>query len=181
MVEEVQNHSNNLAKQQHVQRLSNEIYSHKEQLGNVIEALPVIRKRVNTIDQTIHKLSSTLPEGKICLPRIWCLKIATQYDFSHIFSDCSHIKENGVHLLQIDGIPAPIHVLCDNGNTVIQNRFDGMESFNRSWLDYKEGFGHPEKGDLIVNVIVVLVFRNELFWKVFGKKRFLNLYADTQC
>ena len=78
MVEEVQNHSNNLAKQQHVQRLSHEIYSHKEELGNVVEALPVIRKRVNTIDQTIQKLSSTLPEGKSFSPRIGCLDITIQ-------------------------------------------------------------------------------------------------------
>ena len=52
-----------------------------------------------------------------------------------------------MNLIQIDAVKAPIHVLCDNGRTVIQNRFDGVENFNRSWLAYKEGFGYPEKGN----------------------------------
>ena len=64
MVEELENHSSNLAKQHHVNRLSQEISSHKAQLGNISEALPVIRRRVNGIDQTIQKLSSTLPNGR---------------------------------------------------------------------------------------------------------------------
>ena len=54
--------------------------------------------------------------------------------------------EDGVYLIQVDEKLAPIHVLCIDGNTVIQNRFNGLESFNRSWLDYKTGFGQPEKG-----------------------------------
>ena len=65
MIEELENHSRNLAKQHHVNKLNQDISSHREQLGNISEALPIIRKRVNGIDQTIQKLSSALPNGKL--------------------------------------------------------------------------------------------------------------------
>ena len=47
----------------------------------------------------------------------------------------------------------PTHVLCSNGRTVIQNRFDGSQSFNKSWMEYKNGFGYPEKGAIISIII----------------------------
>ena len=66
--------------------------------------------------------------------------------FNPITQDCSQVGNDGVNLIQIKAVTGPTHVLCDNGKVVIQNRFDGSENFNRSWLDYKEGFGYPEKG-----------------------------------
>ena len=63
-----------------------------------------------------------------------------------IFPDCTGISKDGVELIQINAMAGPTHVLCSNGRTVIQNRFDGSESFNKSWMEYKNGFGYPEKG-----------------------------------
>ena len=64
MVQTLETHSTNLAKKQHLYNLNQEMLSHKEQLGNITDALPIIRRRVSGIDQTIQKLSSILPKGK---------------------------------------------------------------------------------------------------------------------
>nr|XP_019927003.2 angiopoietin-related protein 7 [Crassostrea gigas] len=52
---------------------------------------------------------------------------------------------SGVYTLHPAG-GANTDVVCDmetmgGGWTVIQNRFDGSENFNRNWADYKNGFG----------------------------------------
>ena len=72
--------------------------------------------------------------------------IHVMYSFCTIILDCSQVEKDGVNLIQVEEVTGPTHVLCDNGKLVIQNRIDGSENFNRSWLDYKQGFGYPEKG-----------------------------------
>ncbi|XP_044032931.1 fibroleukin [Siniperca chuatsi] len=68
--------------------------------------------------------------------------------------DCAEIyrlgiKENGIYTIQPDlGRPA-LEAKCDmetagGGWTVIQNRQDGSLDFNRTWQEYREGFGSPQ-------------------------------------
>ena len=66
MIEELENNSNAHAKMNHVNKLNHEIIQQRSQLGNITDALPIIKNRVNGIDEKIQKISSTLPNGKVC-------------------------------------------------------------------------------------------------------------------
>ncbi|XP_029964750.1 fibrinogen-like protein 1 [Salarias fasciatus] len=69
------------------------------------------------------------------------------------FTDCSQVfsagsRSSGLYWIRPAGSPAPIEVFCDmsdrGGWTVMQRRIDGSEAFNRSWAEYKDGFGNKE-------------------------------------
>ena len=71
----------------------------------------------------------------------------------HIFftANCAELYKagnttSGVYTIYPDGLSA-VDVYCDQstgggGWTVIQKRMDGSVNFNRSWSDYKRGFGN---------------------------------------
>ncbi|XP_028272322.1 fibrinogen-like protein 1 [Parambassis ranga] len=69
------------------------------------------------------------------------------------YTDCSQLftsgsKSSGVYRIKAMGSPSPIQVYCDmsegGGWTVFQRRINGSETFNRSWSEYKDGFGNME-------------------------------------
>ncbi|XP_034726550.1 fibroleukin [Etheostoma cragini] len=68
--------------------------------------------------------------------------------------DCAEIyrlgiKENGIYTIQPDLQRPALEAKCDmetagGGWIVIQNRWDGSLDFNRTWQEYREGFGSPQ-------------------------------------
>ncbi|XP_070768994.1 fibrinogen-like protein 1 [Enoplosus armatus] len=64
-------------------------------------------------------------------------------DCSQLFSSGSN--SSGFYKIKPHGSPCPVRVYCDmsdgGGWTVIQRRINGTERFNRSWAEYKDGFG----------------------------------------
>ncbi|XP_075706085.1 angiopoietin-related protein 5 isoform X5 [Rhinoderma darwinii] len=69
--------------------------------------------------------------------------------------DCTDIKDNfgtnskapsGIYIIQPEGTHSSFEAFCDmdyrgGGWTVLQKRIDGTIDFQRTWLDYMEGFG----------------------------------------
>ncbi|KAJ8033642.1 Fibrinogen C domain-containing protein 1-A [Holothuria leucospilota] len=67
-------------------------------------------------------------------------------DCQKVYAQCSTTNSSGVYLIKPDGYPDAFEVYCDNsidgvGWTVFQRRIEGSIYFNRTWKDYKNGFG----------------------------------------
>lgn len=120
-------------------------------------------------DFLIPFLFYTLPSGTVpsynCLlaaqrkfwKHYWTLNYIPLHNSSPHFSDmvaprdCSdynvlEAKRNGVYRVTPDPRNGTFEVFCDmesfgGGWTVIQQRLDGSVSFNRTWAEYKKGFG----------------------------------------
>ncbi|KAK2858014.1 hypothetical protein Q7C36_005933 [Tachysurus vachellii] len=69
------------------------------------------------------------------------------------------IKENGIYTIQPDPQKPALEAVCDmesagGGWTVFQRRFDGQVDFNRTWQEYREGFGSPQKEHWLGNRVL---------------------------
>ncbi|XP_058259691.1 fibroleukin [Hemibagrus wyckioides] len=69
------------------------------------------------------------------------------------------IKENGIYTIQPDPQKPALEAVCDmesvgGGWTVFQRRFDGQVDFNRTWQEYRDGFGSPQKEHWLGNAVL---------------------------
>uniref|UniRef100_A0A3B4TMI4 Fibrinogen-like protein 1 n=1 Tax=Seriola dumerili TaxID=41447 RepID=A0A3B4TMI4_SERDU len=75
--------------------------------------------------------------------------VLTAGDCSQVFADGN--VASGLYVIRPDGSPTALTVYCDMNNgggwTVFQRRRDGKESFDRSWVEYKHGFGDLHSPD----------------------------------
>ncbi|KAJ8030197.1 Fibrinogen-like protein A [Holothuria leucospilota] len=67
-------------------------------------------------------------------------------DCSEVYNQCEGRSPDGVYLIKPEDFLKPFEVFCNNsidggGWTVFQRRLDGSVDFNRSWTEYKNGFG----------------------------------------
>ncbi|KAM9823800.1 fibrinogen-like 2a [Neosynchiropus ocellatus] len=113
------------------------------QLLNMDNVQAVVDQRVENITGVLNKLSSTCTNE---------CAVQTSPQFILAPRDCSDYnvlesRKNGVYRVTPDPRNGTFEVLCDmesfgGGWTVIQKRLDGSVSFNRTWTEYKKGFGN---------------------------------------
>ncbi|XP_020499698.2 fibrinogen-like 2a [Labrus bergylta] len=112
-------------------------------LLNMDNVQAMVDRRVENITGVVNKLSSTCTS-----------QCAVQNTPQFILAprDCSdynvlEARKNGVYRVTPDPRNGTFEVFCDmesygGGWTVIQQRLDGSVSFNRTWTEYKKGFGN---------------------------------------
>ncbi|XP_061618277.1 fibrinogen-like 2a [Phyllopteryx taeniolatus] len=112
-------------------------------LLNMDNVQSMVDRRVENITGVVNKLSSTCTT-----------QCAVQNTPQFILAprDCSdynvlETRKNGVYRITPDPRNGTFEVYCDmesfgGGWTVIQQRLDGSVSFNRTWTEYKKGFGN---------------------------------------
>ncbi|XP_071835775.1 uncharacterized protein [Apostichopus japonicus] len=67
-------------------------------------------------------------------------------DCKDVYEQCDDQTESGIFMIQADDAPEPFNVHCNNsidggGWTVLQRRRLDSVKFNRSWKDFRNGFG----------------------------------------
>ncbi|XP_062592303.1 angiopoietin-4-like [Saccostrea cucullata] len=82
----------------------------------------------------------------------------------NLYEDCKDLylngnTESGVYDIYPSGIESKVSIFCDmvtegGGWTAIQKRVSGVVSFDKTWTDYKTGFGNPNGSYWIGNDVI---------------------------
>ncbi|XP_071594304.1 angiopoietin-1 isoform X2 [Heliangelus exortis] len=129
-----------------VTRQSYIIQELEKQLNKATSNNSVLQKQQLELMDTVHTLIT------LCSKEGVLLKNAKQEE-EKPFRDCADVyqsgfNKSGVYTIYINNVSDPKKVFCNmeiagGGWTVIQHREDGSLDFQKSWKEYKMGFGSP--------------------------------------
>ncbi|XP_016931667.4 fibrinogen-like protein 1 [Drosophila suzukii] len=115
--------------EEHINAKEEALKGQRENLQNRDEQISDLRNHIKSLENTLSERSNQLLE---------CRKTEANFPDSGPSG-----SPNGIYQIKIQGMD-PFKVPCvssPSGWTVILRRFDGSEDFNRTWTDYKNGFG----------------------------------------
>ncbi|XP_014348285.1 angiopoietin-1 isoform X2 [Latimeria chalumnae] len=127
--------------QQLVVRQSNTIEGLERQLNSASSNNSLFYRQQVQLMEAIHNLVWLVAQGKVLKKE------------EMVFRDCaeaynSGFNVSGIYIIHINNIINPRKVYCDmetsgGGWMVIQRRANGSVDFQRTWNQYKQGFGDP--------------------------------------
>ncbi|MBN3286282.1 ANGP1 protein, partial [Polyodon spathula] len=139
-----------------VTRQMNTINSLEKQLHSAISNNSFIQKQQLQLMDSVHALVSLVSQGRV-FPK----------KDERTFRDCAEVYKaglnvSGVYTVQISNATEPTKVFCDmntsgGGWTVFQRRVNGSVDFQRTWREYKGGFGDPSGEHWLGNEAVYLL------------------------
>ncbi|XP_074919288.1 angiopoietin-1 [Chelonoidis abingdonii] len=129
-----------------VSRQSYIIQELEKQLNKATNNNSVLQKQQLELMDTVHSLVNLCSKEGVLLKN-------TKREEDKPFRDCADLyhagfNKSGVYTIYINNVSEPKKVFCNmeitgGGWTVIQHREDGSLDFQKSWKEYKMGFGSP--------------------------------------
>ncbi|XP_026577068.1 angiopoietin-4 [Pseudonaja textilis] len=126
--------------QQLVSHQSNTIEGLEKSLHVASSNASLLQQQQLELLESVQNLVSLVSQGKVLLKKE-----------ERLFQDCMDILQSGfnlsgVYTLHINNLTEPKKAFCDmetdgGGWTVIQRRINGSVSFQKTWKEYKQGFG----------------------------------------
>lgn len=139
-----------------VARQMNTIEGLEKQLHFASSNNSVLQKQQLQLMDSVHALVSLVSQGRV-FPK----------KDERTFRDCAEVYKaglnvSGVYTVRISNATEPTKVFCDmdtsgGGWTVFQRRVNGSVDFQRTWREYKGGFGDPSGEYWLGNEAVYLL------------------------